>query len=239
MEEKKQRLSKYMANAGVASRRACEEIIFAGRVQVNGEIALLPQTPVSPSDTIFLDGEPVGGAEKKLYFILNKPRGYICSAKGNSGSRLVLDLFQGVEERLFTIGRLDKDTEGLLLVTNDGHFAHRVIHPSSNIHKEYLAKADQEITPEHLKVISKGTWVGGAYIRPIKLKKVRKGTLKLTIAEGKKHEVRLLLEAAGLTIQELRRIRIGGLILGSLPVGSWRPLEEQDIKILFNTESHG
>lgn len=229
----KNRLAKTLAAAGVASRRACEDLIFAGRISVNGEIVRLPQTMVDEHDKITFDGKPIHKAQDKVYFVLNKPEGYICTTKRNAKSKLVLDLFEGVEQRLFTVGRLDKDTQGLLLVTNDGHFANKVIHPSSNIAKEYLAKTDQEITPDHLKAISHGTLVEGVYVKPLKVSKVRKGTVKVTVSEGKKREVRLLLEAAGLNVRELIRIRIGGLQLGALPPGSWRPLKENEKSIIF------
>lgn len=231
---KKQRLSKVMAAAGVASRRACEDLIFAGRVKVNGEINKLPQTMVDENDKIAVDNELIqSAAESKVYYMLNKPKGYVCSTVGSQRTKLVLDLFEDDGPRLFTIGRLDKDTSGLLLVTNDGHFANRVIHPSSNINKEYLAKTDQEITPEHLAAISNGTLVEGVYIKPIRVTKVRRGTLKVVISEGKKREVRLLMENAGLTVVELKRIRIGGLHLGALPEGSWRSLTDREMKAIF------
>jgi 23S rRNA pseudouridine2605 synthase len=229
----KQRLSKTLAAAGVASRRACEELIFAGKVKVNGAITLIPQTMVDGNDLITVEGKEITKAESKVYLILNKPVGYICSAKGNKSSRLVLDLFEDVEQRLFTIGRLDKDTSGLLLVTNDGHFANRVIHPSGSIDKEYLAKTDHEITPDHLTAISSGALVEGAFVKPLGVSKVRKGTLKITIAEGKKREVRILLENAGLEVQSLSRIRIGGLHLGALPIGSWRHMTEREKELIF------
>lgn len=230
----KKRLSKVMAAAGVASRRACEELIFAGKVKVNGVKTLLPQTMVDENDKITVNAESISAkAESKVYFMLNKPAGYICSAKGTSSSKLVLDLFETIEERLFTVGRLDKETEGLLLVTNDGHFANQVIHPSSNLPKEYLAKTDKEITHEHLTAISNGALVEGSFVKPAKVAKVRKGTVKVTVTEGKKHEVRILLESAGLKVLELTRIRIGGLHLGSLPLGHWRAMSEQERDSIF------
>jgi len=229
----KNRLSKFLAAAGVASRRACEEMIFAGRVTVNGVITLVPQTPVNAQDNITVDGERVMPEEKKVYYMLNKPANYLCTARKTGSSKIVLDLFEDVPYRLFTIGRLDKDTQGLLLLTNDGHFANEVIHPSANIHKEYLAKTNEEITAEHLMAISKGTLVEGIFIKPIRVSKVRRGTLKITIGEGKKREVRLLLEAAGLKTQELTRIRIGALHLGPLPVGAWRELTEREKQLIF------
>lgn len=233
MEQTKQRLSKFMASAGVASRRACEELIFAGKVSVNGEVVELPQTMVDDRDEIVVNGSPIGNKQNKVYYILNKPKGYVCSAKGSSKTKLVLELFEGVKERLFTVGRLDKDTEGLLIVTNDGHFANSVIHPSKNINKEYVAKTNNEISLEHLKAISSGTLVEGSFVKPIKVSKVRKGTIKIVIGEGKKREVRMLLEAAGLKVLELSRIRIGGLSLGLLPVGSYREMTPRDMELIF------
>lgn len=229
----KKRLSKFLAAAGIAARRTCEEIIFAGRVTVNGSVVLLPQTLVSDKDKILVDGKAVAGAEEKVYYMLNKPEGYICTALKTDSTNIVLDLFTEVPHRLFTVGRLDKDTQGLLLVTNDGHFANRVIHPSSDIQKEYLAKTDAEITNDHLTAISNGTLVEGIFVKPIRVTKVRRGTIKITIAEGKKREVRLLLEAAGLKVIELIRIRIGGLHLGTLPAGGWRPLSPREQELIF------
>lgn len=229
----KQRLSKVLANAGIASRRACEDLIFAGRVMVNGKVALLPQTMVGPEDKLAVNNKPVGCEEAKVYYLLNKPTGYVCSTAGNAKSKLVLDLFKEVDQRLFTVGRLDKDTSGLLIVTNDGHFANRVIHPSSNIHKEYVAKTDQEITEHHLKAISNGTVVEGVFIKPVRVNKVRKGTLKIVIAEGKKREIRVLLESVGIKVQQLSRIRVGGLVLGKLAIGNWRTLNERERELIF------
>ena len=230
----KQRLSKVMAAAGVASRRACEELIFGGHVKVNGQV-VSDQILVDPSkDTITVRDEPLKKKESKVYYLLNKPEGYICSNRRNGQSKLVLDLFAGEGNRLFTVGRLDKDTQGLLLVTNDGLFANKVIHPSSNIQKEYLAKTDQEISHEHLVAISNGTLVEGSFVKPIKVEKVRRGTIKIIIGEGKKREVRMLLMAAGLHINELTRIRLGGLHLGPLPNGSWRPLTPKERDLIFS-----
>ncbi len=229
----KMRLSKFLAASGVASRRACEELIFAGKVSVNGVVVLLPQTLVNEKDKIVIDEKRVNKAEPKVYFLLNKPAGYVCTTKKNNSTKIVLDLFSEVDYRLFTVGRLDKDTQGLLLVTNDGHFANQVIHPSAEIQKEYLVKTDAEVTADHLTAISSGTLVEGVYVRPIRVTKVRRGTLKITIGEGKKREVRLLMEAAGLAVKELTRIRIGNLHLGPLPPGSWRPLTEKDKGLIF------
>ena len=230
----KKRLSKALAAAGIASRRACEEIIFAGRVKVNGNVVKIPQTLVDWSvDAIEVDTIAVPAEQKKVYYLLNKPPGYICSNARPGRQRIVLDLFEGTPPGLFTIGRLDKDSEGLLLVTNDGRFAHRVIHPSSNITKEYLVKTPYELTLEHLETLSQGARVDDKWIRPVSVAKVRRGTFRIVVKEGRKHEVRIIAERAGLKVTELRRIRIGELLLGSLPVGEYRPLTDREREMFF------
>lgn len=230
----KKRLSKALAAAGIASRRACEELIFQGRVKVNGAVVKIPQTLVDwSSDRIAVDETPLASEQKKVYYILNKPAGYICTHTRPGKKKIVLDLFPNQEERLFTVGRLDKETEGLLIVTNDGHFANRIIHPSSNITKEYIVKTLQEITLEHLETLSQGARVDEKWVRPVSVAKVRKGTFRIVVKEGRKHEVRIIAERAQLKVVELRRVRIGGLLLGTLPVGEYRPLTERDKELLF------
>jgi len=223
------RLSKALAAAGVASRRACEELIFDGKVTVNGKLILTPQTLVSlEKDHIAVDGQPIKKAQEKVYFILNKPKGYICSSARVNSKKIINDLFAHLPYRLFTVGRLDRDTTGLLIVTNDGHFAQEVIHPSRGVTKEYLVKTAHEITHDHLTRISKGCLVEGVWVTPSKVSKVRRGTLKVCVQEGKKREVRLLVQGAGLEIVSLHRIRIGTLVLGDLEVGEFRPLTEAE-----------
>ncbi len=224
------RLNKALAS--IASRRAAEKIIFDKRVTVNGKITELPQTMVEPSDTICVDNKPIKTAKRNVYYLLNKPTGLICTATEGKAKR-VLDLFSHLPYRLFTAGRLDQETSGLILVTNDGEFANRVIHPSFNHLKEYLVKTSQEISDTHLKLISKGTIVQGTPVKPVSVKKVRRGTLKITVAEGKKHEVRHLVQAAGLTLLDLSRIRIGPLKLEKLAPGQWRELSDKEVAFFF------
>lgn len=232
----KKRLSKALAAAGIASRRACEELIFEGRVQVNGETIKLPQHHIDwEVDQIKVDGESVQKEQKKVYYMLNKPTGYICTSTRPGKKSIVLDLFPAANERLFTVGRLDKETSGLLIVTNDGHFANRIIHPSSNIIKEYVVKTLQEITPEHLETLSQGARVDEKWVRPVSVRKMRKGTFKICVKEGKKHEVRIIAERAGLKVVELTRVRIGSLLLGTLPIGEYRTLTEQDKALLTSS----
>jgi len=221
-----------MAAAGVASRRACEELIFAGHVQVNGKKADLPQTMVDPEeDTIKVKGKTIKKAPKRVYYALHKPVGYTCTNSPRIKKKAV-DLIE-TELRLFTVGRLDKETSGLILLTNDGHLAHRVMHPSGGVKKEYIAKVDREITDRHLKMLSRGCRVEGVMVRPVSVQKVRRATLKIVVQEGRYHEVRELLKAVDLTTIELKRVRIGGLSLGKLPAGSWKKLEEGEVEKLF------
>jgi 23S rRNA pseudouridine2605 synthase len=230
-----QRLSKVLASSGVASRRKCEELILSGKVSVNGQVVRTPQTLVDAlDDEILLAGKKLSPVQEKVYYMCNKPAGLFCTSEAVAGKRSVLSLFpKGL--RLFTIGRLDKDTKGLLLVTNDGHFA-QLIHPSRRISKEYVVKTDKEITDQHLKAISAGGLVEGTYVKPASVKKVRKGTLKIVIQEGKKREVRTLVENAGLEVLELKRTRIGGVVLGRLREGEIRLLKEHEKRELL---SHG
>lgn len=232
----KKRLSKYLSECGVSSRRAAEELIFEGRVKVNGQVVEKPQHLVDRGDQIVVDGKKVKPPESKVYFMLNKPKGYLCSAaRPSPTSRLVIDLFHKENKRLFTVGRLDKDTEGLIVVTNDGTLAHKMIHPSSNLTKVYVAKTDREITIEHLKRLSQGTIVQGTKVEPVRIEKVRKNTVKIGIKEGKKREVRQLLEDAGLECIALKRVQLGSLVLGDLPIGSYRALTDKEIALFDPT----
>ena len=216
-----QRLSKVMARCGVASRRACEALVLAGRVRVNGVVAREVGYHVDPTnDRILLDREPIS-TPTLVYYALNKPRGYICSDVGSRTARSLLD---AVPDRLFSVGRLDVDTAGLLLLTNDGDFAHRVLHPSHGVVREYVLKTRAECTDRQLATLRDGVQLDGEWIVPLRVQKVRRGTLKIAVGEGKNREVRRLASACELFISELTRIRIGNLTLGNLPAGGWRPL---------------
>ena len=224
------RLSKALASAGVASRRTCEEMIFEGRVTVNGEVVKIPQTLVDwESDRIAVDGAFITGEDAKVYFVVNKPPGYLCSrTRRGQKDKLVFDLVPDAQNRLFSVGRLDKDTSGLLLLTNDGDFANQLMHPRYGVTKEYLVKVLGDISHEDLVALSEGAMVEGTLVKPKKVVKVRRGTLKITVAEGKKHEVRLLVTSIGFKILQLSRIRIGSLTLGNLALGGYRSLKEKE-----------
>ena len=227
---KKERLAKVLAKANIASRRNSEKLIFDGKVSVNGEIVLLPQTLVdSDQDQIKVKGQLITVETQKYYFLFHKPQNVFCSNQRKKREKLVIDYFKKVSARLFTAGRLDKDVTGLIIVTNDGHFANFVIHPRYNVEKEYLAKVQQTITAEHLKQIQKGVVIEGKLVKPILVKKIAANNCKITVTDGKKHEVKLFLKKAKLDLRSLSRIRIGPLTLGRLPIGLYRQLKQEEV----------
>lgn len=247
-----QRLSKVLAAAGVASRRTSEELIFQGRVTVNGSVCKSPQTRVDPfKDIIYVNGCRLSKKlPPKLYFALNKPKGYICSS-GEKESKPIISLFDEYwktwdktnhgfpKPRLFTVGRLDVATSGLIIVTNDGDFAHRLAHPSSNLSKEYIATIEGNVTRRHLVAISEGTLIDGIHCAPdsVELLPVQPNTprsrLRIVVHEGRNHEVRELVKNAGLQIHSLKRVRIGGYRLPSdLGLGKYVQLKQSDISSL-------
>jgi 23S rRNA pseudouridine2605 synthase len=227
------RLSKAIASAGLAARRKAEELVFGGKVKVNGEVVLLPQTKVDiAKDRIEVEGRKLESPEKKVYYLLNKPAGYICTSQDAEKEASVFNLVEE-ERRLFSVGRLDKDTKGLLILTNDGHFAEKLIHPRYCLEREYVAKVDREVDHADLVKLSKGIVVEGTKVVPLSVKKVRRGTLKIIVQEGRKREVRLLLKECGYKVLELLRIRLGSLLLGKLPEGSYRPITETERRQLI------
>lgn len=228
------RLAKALAKAGVASRRAAEEMIFQGLVKVDGRVVKIPQTPVAFGENrIEVQGKVVKNEEKKFYFILHKPKGFVCSSADPHAKKLVIDLFAHIPARLFTVGRLDRDSVGLLIVTNDGTFSNKIIHPSSNVLKEYIVKVKEFVSEEELAVMAKGCFVDGKFVRPVHVKKLRTNQVKVVVREGKKREVRCFVQKAGLTIVELKRTAIGALKLGRLPHGHFREMTAREMELIF------
>ncbi|KAF7820170.1 putative ribosomal large subunit pseudouridine synthase SVR1, chloroplastic isoform X1 [Senna tora] len=246
------RLSKVLAAAGVASRRSSEELIFEGKVTVNGSVCNTPQTRVDPAkDVIYVNGNRLPKKQPpKVYFALNKPKGYICSS-GEKESKSVISLFDdylknwgkrnpGIPKpRLFTVGRLDVATTGLIIVTNDGDFAQRLSHPSSNLSKEYIAIIDGVVHKRHLVAISEGTTIEGVHCIPDAVELLPhqsdapRARLRIVVHEGRKHEVRELVKNAGLEIHSLKRVRIGSFKLPSdLGIGKHIELKPTDLKAL-------
>ncbi|MBS0586120.1 MAG: rRNA pseudouridine synthase [Verrucomicrobia bacterium] len=229
------RLNKLLSEAGVSSRRGADELIASGRISINGKVVKTLGIKADPKrDEIFVGNKKIRFGQQNLYYVLNKPKGYLCSLRRLHNERIITDLIPDtIEKRLFTVGRLDKDTEGLILLTSDGDFAHKVIHPSQNLSKEYIAKVAVDITDEHLKTISEGVFIEDCFVKPHKVEKIRRGTLSVVLKDGKKHEVKLLLEKADLPLISLKRVRLGSLLLGDLPTGALRPLSEQEKKDLL------
>ena len=243
-----ERLHKVMANAGIASRRKCEEMILARRVRVNGSIVSELGTQVDATrDRIEVDGAPIR-LEKKSYVILHKPKGYLSDIDEARGKPLAVDLVPS-QERLYAAGRLDVNSEGLLLLTNDGDLAHHVTHPRYQHEKEYLALVEGDPTPETLERMLKGIWYDGERLRVDSTKVIRElgalarrqhwkdaprgqTWLRIVLHEGKKREIRHLCGALGHPVRRLIRIRIGPIELGMLPVGEWRVLSEREVQEL-------
>lgn len=220
------RLNKFLQICGVASRRQADALIFAKKVKINGTVAEGPFCRVHPGDLVTLEGKVLRPEEEKVYFLLNKPKGYLCT--NAPGRKRVIDLFSDLPYRLFTVGRLDKETEGLLLVTNDGAFANRVIHPSSNLEKEYIAQVNTPLTLDHLEAIAKGCTVEGTFVQPLLVEKIGQKRVRIIVTEGKKREVRALIATASLDTVHLKRVRIGDLKLANLPVGHYRALQAEE-----------
>ncbi|KAH1139280.1 hypothetical protein AAZX31_10G196300 [Glycine max] len=246
------RLSKVLAASGVASRRSCEELIFEGKVTVNGTVCNTPQTKVDPAkDVIYVNGNRLPKRQpQKVYLALNKPKGYICSS-GENESKSVISLFDdylnswgkkhpGVPTpRLFTVGRLDVATTGLIIVTNDGDFAQKLSHPSSNLSKEYIATIDGLVHKRHLIAISEGTTVEGVLCVPDVVEllprqpEMQRTRIRIVVHEGRKHEVRELVKRAGLEIHSLKRVRIGGFRLPpDLGLGKYIELNKTNLNAL-------
>jgi 23S rRNA pseudouridine2605 synthase len=232
-----ERLQKVMSEYGVASRRKCEELIAAGKVKVNGYlITELGRKVDKEKDIIEVDGEIIKSSGNKLYILLNKPVGYITSVKDQFGRPTVLDLIKGISVRVFPIGRLDYDTEGVILLTNDGDLTYRITHPKHNINKTYRALVHGEANQEDVLTLRRGIEIEDYVTAPAKMEIIRylKGNsiIDITIHEGKNRQVRKMCSAIGHEIISLKRIRIGKIGLGSLKKGEWRYLSESEIKYL-------
>lgn len=220
------RLNAFFARAGVASRRGADEFIKAGRVRVNDRIGQL-NDEISENDRVELDGKPVG-SQKLRYILLNKPSGYITTLKDPHGRRKVADLVN-VEERVVPVGRLDYDTTGVLLLTNDGELVNKLMHPSYEIDKVYEAEVEGVITDKLLNMLSNSLKLEDGPSAPAKARKLAGNKIELTIHEGRNHQVKRMLAAVGLIVTELHRPNYGGLMLEGLKSGQWRDLTETEI----------
>jgi pseudouridine synthase len=231
------RLQKVLAHAGIASRRACERLIVEGRVSVNGSVVTELGTKVDPArDAIRVDGKRVGQAPRhKTYLALNKPRGFVTTLSDPEQRPTVKDLLRGVRARVYPVGRLDYDSEGLLILTDDGDLSRDLMHPSSGVVKTYLAKVRGEPAPEALRRLERGVRIEGRPTLPAGVRLVRRGEnpwVEIRIVEGRNRQVRKMLEAVGHPVMRLRRVGYGPLTLGKLPSGGVRPLTSGEIEAL-------
>lgn len=234
---KPERLQKFIARCGVASRREAENIILSGRVSVNKKTVTELGTKVDEdNDKVFIDGERIL-PEKKLYYImLNKPKGYVTTVKDEFDRKTVLELVEELDARLYPVGRLDYDSEGLLLLTNDGDFAYKLTHPTKHVSKKYHAVVEGVADLSHVMKLREGVMIDGYKTKPAKVEiaDVRERTtqLNITISEGKNRQIRRMCEAVGLPVIKLTRVNIGGVSIGNLPKGKWRHLTDAELKIL-------
>jgi len=227
------RLNKYLAECGVGSRRACDELIASGRVCVNGKVVKKLGILVGEGDKVTLNGRAVCPSPHKVYVLLHKPVGYITSANDERGRKTVLELVD-VSERIFPVGRLDADTSGLLILTNDGHLAHRLLHPQFKVLKTYRVSLDRRIDTGTLQRLQQGVLLGDGPTLPCKVAFWEKSQteVKVILREGRKRQIRRMFAALGFNVQRMSRIQFGPLKIAGLKKGSWRFLNDNEIKKL-------
>ncbi|NTU42017.1 MAG: rRNA pseudouridine synthase [Nitrospirales bacterium] len=229
-----QRLQKILAQMGIASRRKAEEIIEEGRVTVNGQVATLGMKADPEKDHVKLDGKLLTRMEAKVYLMLNKPMGVVTSLSDPEGRPTVKDYLRGVRQRVFPVGRLDYDSEGLLLITNDGDFAQAILHPARKVPKTYVVKAKGMVSDEALEKLKRGIRLEDGMTAPARVRKIREAEnnswVEITIHEGKKRQVRRMMEAIGHPVLRLKRVIINGLRLGDLMPGELRYLTPDEVE---------
>ncbi|MBR1883876.1 MAG: rRNA pseudouridine synthase [Clostridia bacterium] len=224
------RLNKFLAMSGVCSRRMADKYIEDGKVSINGNVASELGTIINEEkDIVKVDGKCVKIEKKKVYIVLNKPAGYITTSKEQFGRPYILDLIKE-KERVFPVGRLDMDTEGLIILTNDGDFANDMMHPSKKVNKTYVAKVMGKITEDKIRKLEKGVLIDGYVTAEAKVRLLEKQTLEITIHEGKNRQIKKMARAVGLRVEKLKRTKIGNLDLEKIPVGKYKLMSEKMIK---------
>lgn len=233
------RLQKMLADCGVASRRKSEELIRQGRVKVNGRPAEIGDKVDLARDKVYVSGRRVTGTARpaKRYIMLNKPRGVLTTMSDERGRRCVADLISDIDERVYPVGRLDRDSEGMLLLTNDGDFANHIMHPKKHVNKVYRVTVRPNITDEQASRLSAGVVIDGRMTAPASVRVVSREqercVLELVIREGRNRQIRKMCDCVGLTVVRLKRIAIGGVKLGGLRSGDFRDLTEMEVKKLL------
>ncbi len=238
------RLQKFMADAGLMSRRAAEAEIEAGSVSVNGHVAFIGMKIDPRDDVVVYRGRRIQFVKRRhIYIMMNKPRGYLSSTSDDRGRKCVTDLLDGVEARVYPVGRLDMISEGMLLLTDDGELKNRLTHPSHTIGKVYRVKVGGAVSEEQLRLLCSPMEIDGYKIKPVDVvvsSKDESGTvLKMTLFEGRNRQIRKMCEQAGLEVKRLSRVSIGNLKLDGLPVGKWRYLEDSEVEYLYKATKGG
>jgi 23S rRNA pseudouridine2605 synthase len=233
-----ERLQKVLARTGIGSRRVCEDLVAEGRVKVNGEVAVLGRRVEAATDLIEVDGVAIGVAPGLVYYLLNKPTGVVTTADDPEGRPTVVALVPD-DPRVFPVGRLDYDTEGLLLLTNDGELTHRLTHPSFGVDKEYLAHVDGHPTRATIRQLREGVELDDGVTSPAQVTHVTDGVLRIIIHEGRNRQVRRMCEAVGHPVQRLVRTRIGPLTDRKLKPGAWRELTAEEVRVLERAATPG
>jgi len=234
-EKKEIRLQTYLAHCGVASRRASEQIILDGRVSVNGKLVRELGSKVTDNDTVLLDGKKIKIESRKRYVLLNKPAGFVCSNSDEKGRQVALDLLRdSYSERLYNVGRLDMYSKGMILFTNDGDFAAKLSHPSSQIEKEYIVETSQDVSEETAKLLEKGLRIDNVFYKCVCCQLLKPRKIKIVLIEGKNREIRKMLESQNIGTRSLVRVRIGNINLDKLAPGQHRDLTEKEVKGLLD-----
>ncbi len=232
------RLNKYIAQAGVASRRKADEFTLQGKVKINGAVMKEPGYDVTDNDVVEVNGNVVRQDAKKVYIMLNKPKGYITTADDEKERPTVMELVADIDERLFSIGRLDYNTSGMLLMTNDGDLAYKLSHPKHHIYKTYRARVTGQLSVERQAKLRSGVDIGGFVTSKAEVKVIkqveRSAIVEIKIYEGKNRQVRKMFAAVGNKVMDLERIAIGDLYLGHLMQGHYRKLTQKEIEYLKN-----
>ena len=227
------RLQKYMADCGVASRRKCEEIILQGKVKVNGIKVTELGTKVTEEDEVSVNGEVIKKVFKKVYIAMNKPVGYITSVSDEFDRPTVMNLVEDeIHTRVYPVGRLDFDTEGLLIMTNDGDLTFKLTHPKHTIFKTYVATLNEVPHPKDIERLKKGVVIDGKKTQQPKVNWLKDNIVEISISEGRNRQVRKMFEAIGYEVVTLQRVSIGNLALGNIPLGRWRHLSQAEINYL-------
>lgn len=238
MKDNKIRLQKYLSENGIASRRKSEELILAGKVKVNGRVASIGDKVDPVRDKVTVGGKRVVRTKTKMYIMLHKPRGYVTTMRDDLGRKCVSELVEDAGVRLFPVGRLDRNSEGLLLMTNDGAFANLLTHPSRHVSKVYRVTVREKVTEEQLTTLTEGIMLDGSKTLPCEVHVIdrddNRTVLQFVLFEGRNRQIRRMCEAVGLTVIRLKRTEIAGVKLGMLPQGKWRELNEKEMRHLTN-----